>query len=135
MIFENQIVLETYNRCHSKDHFLDDPKCKSFLTRLLLQEIKVNFRGKYTCLYDHIQIQPNQHNKYIIYRCPRPAVFKKNCLLTILKNGRTCPLLKKFIEIQGCLLLTFFIYLHNQLSSFDSIIVQMSEKRDSSNRQ
>ena len=37
----------------------------------------------------------------------------------------------KFIEIQGWLLLTFFICLHNQLSSFNSIIVQMSEKRDS----
>ena len=42
---------------------------------------------------------------------------------------------QKFIEIQGWLLLTFFICLHNQLSSFNSIIVQMSEKRDSSNRQ
>ena len=38
---------------------------------------------------------------------------------------------QKFIEIQGWLLLTFFI-LRNQLSSFNSIIVQMSEKRDSS---
>ena len=34
----------------------------------------------------------------------------------------------KFIEIQGWLLLTFFICLHSQLSSFNSIIVQMSEK-------
>ena len=42
---------------------------------------------------------------------------------------------QKFIEIQGWQLLTFFICLHNQLSSFNSIIVQMSEKRDSSNRQ
>ena len=42
---------------------------------------------------------------------------------------------QKFIEIQDWLLLTFFICLHNQLSSFNSIIVQMSEKRDSSNRQ
>ena len=40
---------------------------------------------------------------------------------------------QKFIEIQGWLLLTFFMCLHNQLSSFNSIIVQMSEKRDSSN--
>ena len=51
---------------------------------------------------------------------------------------RTCALLnsvQKFIEVQGWLLLTFFIGLHNQLSSFNSIIVQMSEKRDSSNRQ
>ena len=51
---------------------------------------------------------------------------------------KTCVLLnsvQKFIEMQGWLLLTFFICLHNQLSSFNSIIVQMSEKRDSSNRQ
>ena len=38
---------------------------------------------------------------------------------------------QKFIEIQGWLLLTFFICLHNQLSCFISIIVQMSEKHDS----
>ena len=38
-------------------------------------------------------------------------------------------LIQKFIEIQGWLLLTFFICLHNQLSSFNSIIVQMSKKR------
>ena len=36
--------------------------------------------------------------------------------------------LQKFIEIKVWLLLTFFTYLHNQLSSFNSIIVQMSEK-------
>ena len=42
---------------------------------------------------------------------------------------------QKFSEIQGWLLLTFFICLHNQLSSFNSVIVQMSEKRDSSSRQ
>ena len=35
--------------------------------------------------------------------------------------------------MQGWFFLTFFICLHNQLSSFNSIIVQMSEKRDSSN--
>ena len=59
-------------------------------------------------------------------------------LLTILTYGRTCALLnsvQKFIEIQGWLHLTFFICLHNQLSSFISIIVQMSEKCNSSNRQ
>ena len=33
--------------------------------------------------------------------------------------------LQKFIEIRGWLLLTFFICLHNQLRSFNSIIVQM----------
>ena len=42
---------------------------------------------------------------------------------------------QKCIEIQGWFLLTFFICSHNQLSSFNSIIVQMPEKRDSSNRQ
>ena len=48
------------------------------------------------------------------------------------RSGKTCALLnsvQKFIEIQGWLLLTFFICLHNQLSSFSSIVVQMSEKR------
>ena len=37
----------------------------------------------------------------------------------------------KLIEIQVWLLLTFFICLHNQLTSCNFIIVQMSEKRDS----
>ena len=58
------------------------------------------------------------------------------CELTISRGG-TCTLLnsvQKSIETQGWLLLTFFICLQNQLSSFNSIIVQMSEKRDSSNR-
>ena len=36
---------------------------------------------------------------------------------------------QKFIEIQGWLPLTVFICLHNQLSSFNFIIVQMPEKR------
>ena len=39
---------------------------------------------------------------------------------------------QKFIEKQGWLLLTFCI--HSQLSDFNSIIVQMSEKRDSSSK-
>ena len=42
---------------------------------------------------------------------------------------------QKFIEIQGWLFLTFFICLHNQLSSYNFIIVQMSEKSGSSDRQ
>ena len=50
-------------------------------------------------------------------------------------HGRACALLKKFIKTQGWLFLTFFICLHNQLNSFNSIIIQMSEKRDSANRQ
>ena len=36
---------------------------------------------------------------------------------------------QKFFEIQGWLLLTFFICLQDQLSSFNSIIVQISEKQ------
>ena len=55
--------------------------------------------------------------------------------LTILTWKNCGALLKKFIEIQGWLLLTFFICLHNQLSSFNSIVIQMYEKHDSSNRQ
>ena len=47
--------------------------------------------------------------------------------LTILtwKNLFFAEFSTKFIEIQGWLLLTFFIYLLNQLSSFNSIFVQM----------
>ena len=48
-------------------------------------------------------------------------------LLTILTHGRTCALLKKLIELQGWLLLTFFICLLNQLSSFKPIIVRKNE--------
>ena len=48
-------------------------------------------------------------------------------LLTILTHGRTCALLKKLIEMQGWLLLTFFICLLNQLSSFKPIIVRKNE--------
>ena len=49
-------------------------------------------------------------------------------------QGKSCALLnsvENFIEIQGCLVMAFFIYLHNQLSVFNSFIVQMSKKRDS----
>ena len=42
--------------------------------------------------------------------------------------------LQKLIDIQGWLLLTFFICLQNQLSSFNSVIVQI-EKHDPSSRQ
>ena len=42
---------------------------------------------------------------------------------------------QEFNEIQGWLLLTFFIYLHNQLSSLNSVIVQISENHNSSSRQ
>ena len=61
-------------------------------------------------------------------------MIKNPGFLTIL-TWKTCVLLnsvQKFLEIQGWLLLTFFICLHNQLSSFNSIIVQMSEKHDPS---
>ena len=54
------------------------------------------------------------------------------CNLTILtckKNLCFAEFSTKFIKIKGWLLLTFFICLHNQLSSFNSITVQMSEKR------
>ena len=57
--------------------------------------------------------------------------------LTIHTGKNLCftEVIQKFIEIHGWLLLTFFMCLHNQLSSFNSTIVQMSEKRHSSNRQ
>ena len=60
-----------------------------------------------------------------------------NTSLTILiwKNLCFTNSVQKFIEIQGWLLLTFFLCLTNQLSFFNSIVAQMSGKRDSSNRQ
>ena len=62
---------------------------------------------------------------------------ESDLMLTILTGKNLCftEFVQKFVEIQGWLLLTFFIYLHNQLSSFNSTIIQMSEKRDLSNRQ
>ena len=50
-------------------------------------------------------------------------------ILTWKKNLCFAEFSTKLIEIKGCLLLTFFICFHNQLSSFNSIIVQMPEKR------
>ena len=79
-------------------------------------------------------------NKYLLIEnqvCNKKRLCEKFLNLTI-RTGKTGALLnsvQKFTEKQGWLLLTFFICLHNQLSSFNSIIVQMSEKRDSSNRQ
>ena len=52
-------------------------------------------------------------------------------------HGKACALLisvQKLIKMQGWLLLTFFICLRNQLSSFNSIVAQMSEKCDSLNK-
>ena len=61
-----------------------------------------------------------------------PQIFKKRVNDTYMEEIDS---VQKFVEIQGWLLLKFFICLHNQLSSFNSIIVQMSEKHDSSSRQ
>ena len=62
--------------------------------------------------------------------------FWANCAFPLMiHTGKNLFSVQKLIEIQGWLLLTFSICLHNQLSSFNSIIVQMSEKQDSSNRQ
>ena len=51
------------------------------------------------------------------------------------KNLYSLNSVQKFTEIQGWPLATFFICLHNQLSSSNSIIAPMFEKHDSSNRQ
>ena len=50
-------------------------------------------------------------------------------ILTWKRNLCFAEFSTKFIDIQGWLLLTFFMFLHNQLSSFNSIVVQISEKR------
>ena len=86
----------------------------------------------------------NLHYYIVNFPYILPPFSSKKCstqriqLLQRYSQGKTCALLnsvQKFIEIQDWLLLTFFICLHNQLSSFNSITIQMSEKRDSSNRQ
>ena len=51
-----------------------------------------------------------------------PSILSNNSRYS---HGRTCALLKKINEIQGWLLLTVFTYLHNQLSSFNCIIVDV----------
>ena len=57
--------------------------------------------------------------------------------LNSIKNWKlNCVLLNSvqiFIEMQAWLFLTFFLCLRDQLSSFNSIIVQTSEERDLSN--
>ena len=76
----------------------------------------------------------------------RPGQFWQWCMMqtmlpwlhTIMSIGNThreklvilLSSVQKFIEMKGWLLLTFFIWLQNQLSYFYSIIVQMSEKCD-----
>ena len=50
-----------------------------------------------------------------------------------IQHGRACALLnsvQKFIENQGWLLLTFFICLRNQLSSFKNVIHQIDSKNE-----
>ena len=65
------------------------------------------------------------------------TAFNQRNELTILTWKNLCftECSTKFNEIQGWLLLTFVICSHNQLSSFNSKIVQMPEKPDSSSRQ
>ena len=63
-------------------------------------------------------------SSFLTIRLPRVVIFIWRHL-----HGRTCALLNsvhKFIETQGWLLLRFLICSHNQLSSFNPIIVQMT---------
>ena len=60
----------------------------------------------------------------------RGAIGINNSTILTWKNLFFAEFSTKFIEIQGWLLLTFFICLLNQLISVNSIIVQMPEKRD-----
>ena len=60
----------------------------------------------------------------------RGAIGINNSTILTWKNLFFAEFSTKFIEIQGWLLLTFFICLLNQLTSVNSIIVQMPEKRD-----
>ena len=93
-----------------------------------------------SALYIHTQAKPKQpslSHPFLTIFFNQKICDHSSYTLTI-SQGKTCALLnsvQKFIETQGWLPLTFFICLHNQLSSLNSIIAQMSEKRDSSNRQ
>ena len=86
-------------------------------------------------------MQPTATGKiyYPSYGIQYPVLVPPFLLLSLLFLSRfhmeELDSVQKFIEVQGWLLLTFFICLHNQLSSFNSIIVQMSEKHDSSSGQ
>ena len=64
------------------------------------------------------------------------AIFPIRTFAQYSRLTKTCPpknlYFTEFIKIQGWLLRTFFICLHNQLSSFNPIVIQMSDKRDSS---
>ena len=73
----------------------------------------------------------NKNNVYGGKEC-----VKKNCeFLRILKGKNFTEFSTKIHWKTGLAASDVFHILHNQLSSFNSIIVQMSEERDSSNRQ
>ena len=67
-----------------------------------------------------------------MWECTKSIWFFKNwCMFrTCNCSSERIKLTSPSINFKGCLLLTLFICLHNQLSSFNSFSVQVSEKRD-----
>ena len=91
-----------------------------------------------TRVFIHVSTKQSETSQMLLLDGSRGKKEKKSTLLCFTtkrySHGRTCALfnsVQQFIEIQGWLFLTFFICLHNQLSCFNSIIVEISEKRDS----
>ena len=159
--YRNNVNLHVHNYNNLKERKVNGQKQPSevFYKKVVLWNF-TKFTGKYLCLclfFNKVAgLRPEVCSfikKRLWHRC-FPVDFVKslrtpflqntsgrlflNSALTILIHGSTYPFLnslQKFIEIQSWLLLTFFICLRNELGSFNSIILQMPEKRDSSNRQ
>ena len=116
------------------------PNTEFFLVRIFLYSDQIRDFTEYISVFSSNtgKYGPGKTlylDTFDVFRRHRNVTLDSNGLT--IHTGKTCALLnslKKFIENQGWLLLRFFMCFHNQLISFNSIIVQMSEKLDSSNR-
>ena len=98
-------------------HSSDFPKCFNDLVYYIHQ----NFYPGFACKYLNDNLFKISKKHYVTILDKLNDLPGKNFCFTEFST--------KFMEILGWLLLTFFIYLNDQLSSFNSIIIQMSEKR------
>ena len=99
----------------------------SFFKKITNKNLKQNLPIFLIFANHNVKKIKNLINKHNLFSCSR---FSKRLIkkpqLTILTGKNLCFIefrVQKFIEIQGWLLLTFFIRLYSQLSSFNSIIV------------
>ena len=129
-MFGNIKQSNEYRTLESKNENKNNSRAKNI--RIELKYLKMQIGKACNCSICYYLFSSELHciRKLLLY-------FWFNTQLTILtwKNLCFAEFSTKFIEMQGWLPLAFLICLHNQLSSFNSIIVQMPEKRDSSSRQ